>query len=100
MNVEIENSILDEKLSLQLTEIWIAIENVGILKILEANKGNQVYRTIRRKFFELFHQSDMNYKGLRSKLIEAKDPGPHILPQMIDAYKGQIPKKVKKPKSK
>jgi hypothetical protein len=42
----------------------------------------------------------MNYKGLRSKLIETKDPGPHILPQMIDAYKGQIPKKVKKPKSK
>ena len=100
MNVEIENSILDEKLSLQLTEIWIAIESVGMLKILEAKKGNQVIPKLRRKFFEVFQQPDKNYKGLRSKLIEAKDPGPHILPQMIDAYKGQIRPKVKKPKSK
>ena len=93
--MNIENSGNDEAKSLQLLEVWIALEQVGFLAYIPSKDKGVAIPELRRRFFGIFQQSDMNYKKLRSRLMERKYSGPDILPKMLTEFKAAIPKKIK-----
>ena len=93
--MNIENSGNDEAKSLQLLEVWIALEQVGFLDYIPSKDKGVAIPELRRRFFGIFQQSDMNYKKLRSRLMERKYSGPDILPKMLTEFKAAIPKKIK-----
>jgi len=93
--MHIESSGNDEAKTLQLLEVWIAIEEVGFLEHISPSEKGVVIPELRRQFFRIFQQSDINYKKLRSRLMERKYSSPDILPKMVAAFKAAIPKKVK-----
>lgn len=95
LRMHVESSGNDEAKSLQLLEVWIALEEVGFLDHVSPSEKGVVIPELRRQFFGIFQKSDINYKKLRSRLMERKYSGPDILPKMVAAFKAAIPKKVK-----
>lgn len=93
--MHIESSENDEAKSLQLLEVWIALEEVGFLDHVSPSERGVLIPELRRQFFGIFQQSDINYKKLRSRLMERKYSSPDILPKMVAGFKAAIPKKVK-----
>jgi len=93
--MHIESSGKDEAKTLQLLEVWIALEEVGFLDHVPSKDRGVVIPELRRQFFGIFQQSEINYKKLRSRLMERKYSSPDILPKMVAAFKAAIPKKVK-----
>ena len=93
--MHIESSGNDEAKTLQLLEVWIALEGIGFLDHVSSKDRGVVIPELRRRFFGIFQQSDIDYKRLRSRLMERKYSSPDILPRMVEAFKTAIPKKVK-----
>ena len=93
--IHIESSGNDEAKTLQLLEVWIALEGVGFLDHIPSKDRGVIIPELRRRFFGIFQQSEVDYKRLRSRLMERKYSGPDILPKMLTEFKAAIPKKIK-----
>ena len=93
--IHIESSGNDEAKTLQLLEVWIALEGVGFLDHIPSKDRGVIIPELRRRFFGIFQQSEVDYKRLRSRLMERKYSSPDILPRMVEAFKAAIRKKVK-----
>ena len=90
---QIDVSGVDESKALQLLEVWIALQEVGFLDYVSLSEKGLVIPELRRQFFGIFQQSDINYKKLRSRLMERKNSSPDVLPKMVEAFKNAIGKK-------
>ena len=84
---------VDESKALQLLEVWVALQEVGFLDYVSPSEKGLVIPELRRQFFGIFQQSDINYKKLRSRLMERKNSSPDTLPKMVEAFKNAIRKK-------
>ena len=93
--MHIESSGNDEAKTLQLLEVWIALEEVGFLDYVSPSEKGVLVPELRHRFFGIFQQSDINYKKLRSRLMERKNSSPDILPKMVEAFKNALRKKAK-----
>lgn len=91
----IESSGNDEAKTLKLLEVWIALEEVGFLDYVSPSEKGVLVPELRHRFFGIFQQSDINYKKLRSRLMERKNSSPDILPKMVEAFKNALRKKAK-----
>lgn len=90
---EIDNPMGDEKNALALLEIWIALKNLGFLNFIKPEDEVTMIPMLRNKFFQIFQQSDINYRKLRSKLFERKNTGPHFLQTLKPAFEISLKKK-------
>lgn len=78
-----------------LLEVWLALQNLGFLD--HAGNDKMVLAKSRRKFFEVFQLTDINYKKLRAKILENKNPTAKILPKLEKAFLKAAEKIKKKP---
>lgn len=92
---QLMDRVSDPAKTLQLLEVWIALEANGFLSHLNVNKGSVKLTELRRKFFELFGLSDNNYKSLREQLMDRKQSDPVFLIQLAEKFKTAIRKKGK-----
>jgi hypothetical protein len=92
---KIDNPDSNPQKTLELMEVWIGLDESGFLDYIPSNERGVIKPLIRKKMFELFNLTDINYKKLRAQLMERKNSSPEYLNKLVDSFTAAIPKKVK-----
>jgi hypothetical protein len=83
----------DVDLAIKLTELWIALHNLGYFNFIDRAEKGYLLPKIREIYYSVFGLKNVPYNKLRNKISKRKNKDPQLLPELPEAFKKAITKK-------